>query len=609
MKKFVCSFLILIMILGCVPAWAASPTDIDIPALSSATDLPEADAGTGGLLIAPAPSAASPQSWDETVENFLAENNVDPNSVTLGYYNTVTGEEHYFRGDEQMTAASVNKVPLNMYYAERVYNGEISFDETRYGGLPYREVQELSVRFSNNDYTSMLINAIGTYPDYRKAICPYIGVDPEEKEFGFFTVNEFTARQIMYCLKLLHAEPDRYPGVMENMSLASPGEYFEQIITDYEVAQKYGWYVLDNHNFVNCVGIVETEEPILLAIFTDNCRMGKNILGEYCALMCYYTENDIAFRAAAAEAERIAAQEEAQRIAAEEAAKEAERLEAEALAEAEAQRAEAEKEKAEIQKAEEEEEMDIAENAIRVVACIISCAILAAALGLATRRKATGESAAKAGAARNIASAVLGIAAIGAIILTAATCIRGLEASPIIMDESSDPSQRAVEFMDRVLGGDASEAEKMLIGSGKLGLDAEPEDELGKMLYAALQESFSYEISGVCTENSVNASQNFTVTYLDIPSLTALQQDATNARLARYLEAAERADEVQAEDGSWLPEVAMKALVEVTSELLANAREHYTETELTVNMQYSGGEWKIIADDALFAILSGNTAY
>ena len=126
---------------------------------------------------------------------------------------------------------------------------------------------------------------------------------------------------------------------------------------------------------------------------------------------------------------------------------------------------------------------------------------------------------------------------------------------------------------------------------------------------AALQESFSYELSGECHEESVNASQSFTVTYLDIPAVTALQQSATNLRLAEYLEAADRAEEVQAEDGSYLPEVAMKALEEVTAEILLNAEDYYVSTELTLNMQYSDGCWKIIAGNDLFAVLSGNTAY
>ncbi len=616
MKKFLCVFLTLILALGCIPVFAAPSTDTDIPSIPAAstdTDLiPDFDgeevADDGTLLISPAPEA---QDWDKLIEEFFAEHNIDPDTLTLGYYNTVTGEEHYFQGDKLMTAASVKKVPLNMYYAEKLYNGEISWDTT-YGGLPYSEVQELSLRYSNNEYSDILANAIGTYPDYRRAMCPYIGVDPDEMDFHFFTVNELSSEQAMYCLKLLYSDSERFPGVMDNMSLAGPGEFFERVVENYEIAQKYGWYVMDGHNCINCIGIVETEEPILLTIFTDNCYMGKNILGEYCALMCEYTENDIALRKEA-EAAAKAAEEEAQRAAEEEARLKAEAEAAAKAAEEEAMRLEAEaaaKEEAAKKEAEKEEKMHNTENAIRVVVCIIACAIIAIALGIVSRRKAkSAEPDEKTGLVRNIVSAVLGIAAIAAIVITISVCVRGLEASPVMMDESSDPSAAAEEFVSLVLSGNSAEAEKMLLGSGKLGLDSVPEDKLGRMLYDALQESFSYEISGQCSDESINASQLFTVTYLDIPSITALQQEATNTRLAEYLDAAERAEEVQADDGSYLPEVAMRALEEVTAELLENAEDYYVQTELTINLQYSGGEWKVIADEALFAILSGNTAY
>ena len=621
MKKILCAFAAFLIILGCVPVFAAPATETDLPVYeypSTDTDLPDTpdapdSAAPGGLLIAPAPDFGT-DDWDKLIEDFFEENGIDPNTVTLGYYNTVTGEEHYFRGDEMMTAASVKKVPLNMYYAEKVHNGDISW-ETTYGGLPYSEAQELSLRYSNNEYTDILINAIGTYPEYRRAMCPYIGVDPDEMEFGFFTVNELSARQAIYCLKLLQAETGRYPGVYENMLLAAPGEYFEQYVSDYEIAQKYGWYVLDNHNCINCVGVVEMEEPILLSIFTDNCRMGKNILGEYCALMCEYTEQGIAIRAAEeAEAQRIA-EEEAERKAAEEEAarlqaeEEAARLQAEEEARQQAEK-EQKNEFAANGEPKEEKNMSTAENALRLVACIIACAVLAVALGLVSRRKAKPEEGSKGcSIIGNIVSVILGLAAIAAIVLTISTCMKALDAKPIIMDESSEPGLVAEEFVSKVLEGDAAGAEELLLGTGKLGLDSQPNDNLGKMLYSALQDSFSYELSGPCSEDSINASQSFTIRYLDIPSLTALQQDATNARLAKYLEEADRAEEVQAEDGSWLPEVAMRALEEVTAELLENAEDHYVETTLTLELQYTAGDWKVIANEDLFAILSGNTAY
>ena len=590
MKRFFCVFLTLIILLGCsTAAMAAYVSDTDLVHVdypSTDTDLP--------VLTAPAPAPAEEDNgaWDALMEEFMTAYKINPNTVSFGYYNTVTGEEHYFNGDKRMTAASVNKMPLNMYYAEKLYNGEITW-ETRYNGVTYKLGQEYSIRYSNNDYTNALIAAIGKYSDYRKAILPYIGLEEADVEYAYLTVNQFTAEQIMYCLKLLHSDPDRYPGVIENMLLATPGEYFEQQITEYEVAQKYGWYNEDGHNYINCVGIIETEEPILLAVFSDNCGMGKYLLGEYSALMVKYTEEDIAFRKA-----------EAEKKAEEEAATPAPVVSEEPQPKPEATIP------TDIVEEQPKERTAEEENAIRIVGCIIACAILAAALGLIFRKKnVPADSDARPNGFRTLAFLVLSIAAIAAIIATIVVCSRGLDARPHIIDEGEDPAIVAEEFLALALEGNGAEAEKLLLGNSSLGLGTKPEDAIGSMMYDALLDSFSYELAGICQEDSVDASQLFTVTYLDLTAIASRQKEATTARLERYVNEAQKLQDVYAEDGSYRPEVAMAALEEATAELLSEAENYYVQTELNLRLRYSGGEWKVIADEALFTILSGNTTH
>ena len=579
MKRLLCAFIALMIIFS-----SAAVT------VSAADDAPVSPEGGD---------------WDALIAEFMEANSINPDTVSFAYCNTVTGEEHYFRGDRAMTAASVNKLPLNMYYAEKVYNGEISW-ETTYKGVQYKLVQEYSLRYSNNEYSNALIDAIGDYTEFRKAILPYIGLAEEDVEFAYLKVNEFTAQQIMHCLKLLHAEPERYPGVMDNLLLATPGEYFELNVSDYDIAQKFGWYVVDGHNYINCVGIVNTEEPILLAAFSDNCHMGKTLLGEYCALMVSYTENTIAAQKSPDEEKVSEDTLPAENV------DEAEKPEVSPQPASTPQPSSAPQSATAPEAAEKEEPESSsgAENALRLVACVAACALLALALGLANRiKKKPAEPSEKPGRGRKAVSCLVGAAAV---ILTAATlivCCRGLEAKPLIMSEGSDPAAVAEEFMDLALSGESAAAEKLLLGSSSLGLDSLPEDRLGSMLYEALLASFSYEPAGDCVRDSIEASALFTVTYLDLPSVTALQQEATAARLAQYVETAQRAEEVLAEDGSYLPEVAMRALEEVTAELLEDAESHYVQTELKLRLRYSGGEWRVIADEELFAVLSGNAAY
>lgn len=51
------------------------------------------------------------------------------------------------------------------------------------------------------------------------------------------------------------------------------------------MAQKYGWY----DGAVNTVGIVQTETPYLIAVFTDNLYDAENIIGKTNLIFYDYT--------------------------------------------------------------------------------------------------------------------------------------------------------------------------------------------------------------------------------------------------------------------------------------------------------------------------------
>ena len=90
-------------------------------------------------VLCPAALAAPAEddgSWDKLIADFLDkyEDRNKSCSITLGYRNLVTGEEHFYKGGEYMVTCSMYKVPLNMYFTEKVYNGEMDW-ATEIGGV------------------------------------------------------------------------------------------------------------------------------------------------------------------------------------------------------------------------------------------------------------------------------------------------------------------------------------------------------------------------------------------------------------------------------------------------------------------------------------------
>ena len=256
-------------------------------------------------VLCPAALAAPVEddgSWDKIIANFLDkyEDRNKSCSITLGYRNLVTGEEHFYKGGEYMVTCSMYKVPLNMYFTEKVYNGEMDWD-TEIGGVKYSDILEGSIVRSSNSKSELLINEIGTYNDYRRAICQYMGEDPDTVDAKYYENNFFTAEQMIFCLRTLYEDQERFPGLIDRMLEAEPERFFNYHEQKYAVAHKYG-YLSDpsyGKRYQNDCAIVYTDEPIAIVMFTDNSPDSDNALADYCTLMADYAQSHLKSTAAA----------------------------------------------------------------------------------------------------------------------------------------------------------------------------------------------------------------------------------------------------------------------------------------------------------------------
>lgn len=243
-----------------------------------------------------AAAAENDSSWDEIIADFLDkyEDSSRSRSIALGYRNLVTGEEHFYKGDEYMVACSMYKVPLNMYFTEKIYNGEMDWD-TEIRGVKYSDIIDGSIIRSSNSKSELLIKEIGTYNEYRRAICRYMGVDPDKVDDKYYENNFFTAEQMIFCLQTLYENQEQFPGLIDHMLEAEPENYFNYHTQKYDIAHKYGYMSDPNFGkrYVNDCAIVYTDEPIAIVMFTDNIPDSYNALSDYCTLMADYTQSHL----------------------------------------------------------------------------------------------------------------------------------------------------------------------------------------------------------------------------------------------------------------------------------------------------------------------------
>lgn len=293
----------------------------------------------GSVGVARAAEPAAPdtgKTWDELAAQVIEEAQASTDTVALGYFNTVTGEEHYYNGDHYFFGASLYKLPLNMYCSEQILRGERSW-ETETLGRSYEEIQISSLTYSNNPLSLQLVNELGGWAGFRARIAPYLGESSEDEDFTQRT-TDFTARQITRCTALLANESERFPRVIDCLLDSAPDSFLNYADVPYDIAQKYGNNA-EEGNVFHVAGIVYTDDPIVLVVLSANLAAQRTVMERYCELMCDYAQQQRTQRLAGeAEAKRLAeeaekeaaarkaAEEEAQRLAQEAEAAEAERL-------------------------------------------------------------------------------------------------------------------------------------------------------------------------------------------------------------------------------------------------------------------------------------------
>lgn len=530
------------------------------------------------------------RTWQEIVDEFLDEHGANPAKVACGWCNTVTGEEQYHNGDQYMVSGSMYKVPMNMIFAEKVHNGEISWD-TFVGGYRYEYALHATIVDSNNDVARGMWEYLGGYQPYRHILAPYMGEDPDTVDEKFYENNFSTPRQMIYALKLLQTESERFPRVIDEMLKAEPNKYFKVRDHEYDIAHKYGYYTEGAHLYLNDCAIIYTEEPMAVVIFTDTVVEPYKLLADYCDLMIDYTEYS------------TAARREAERIAAEEAAIAALNSPSPAPEETAAPAPSGEPgtsvvTAAPLPSAEPAEETGGASVFGRVVLLVLIAAAAAyfafAALGRARKGKLRLVPA--------LCAILLAAAALIVCVLPSSQSIKPAEEKPVELE--GDPQLCVTEFFDALCARDYASAYEKLSGVSTLGLENAPQSEDAAAIWRAMEENREYRLYGDCVAAPGGAVQQLVFTTLDLKSLGEAVKAATEAKVER-LAAELDPDEIYNDEGGYLESFTARAYSEALAETLEHAADYRGTVGLNIRLVRSDGDWLIEPDGALYGALTG----
>lgn len=237
------------------------------------------------LLMCPA-AAQEVSGLEQVMEAYMEENGLNDQNFSMSYYNTVTGESYAFNDKTFMIAASTYKLPVNMYFYEMELAGEIESDaHLPRVGTTLDVAHEQSLVYSNNEMSLGMLYTIGdgVFANYKTAMRKYFTMTDEEIDPKYYIDNYYCTHMMMDALKYLYEHRDTFSEMIGYMKQAQQENYFCAGVTEYEVAHKYGWF----DGMVNDVGIIYTDEPFLLAVYTKNIY-GEPVLADVAALTTAY---------------------------------------------------------------------------------------------------------------------------------------------------------------------------------------------------------------------------------------------------------------------------------------------------------------------------------
>ena len=511
------------------------------------------------------------KTWEQVVDRVLEECDVSRDHITAGYCNLVTGEEHYINGDEYKTAASMYKLPLNMYFTDLIQSGQFDWD-SYYPNVTYEYVRDASLIYSDNDWSMFLWSSsvVGGYSKFRELTAPYMGVDLNDVPDNYYDDNIYTARQFINCLKLLYNEQDRFPGIIETMQQTEQERFFMLREPRFKIAHKYGYVSENGHSFMNDCGLAFTSQPIALVMFTDNVDNAEELLTAYCTAVCEYTNYTVANPPATPTPEPTA--EPTPTVPAVTASAEPTPVSA-------------------------TPESEPAKTATPLAALLFIALFLAAGIfGAVTLKK-------KYNADLKLTLITVLLCAAG-MLLAVAGCFGGT----VIAKPTGEPQDAVTGFFDSLIAGNYTAAYDRVRDYTSLGLENEPSTESGKMAYAALHASYGYELIGSAEVDKLIAAQKVSFTYLSLPALEAAVADETQTQL-KHLVQQLPSSEVYDQNNNYLPEVTECAYLQALELVLEHAADYYTTEEISLALNYTDGKWQLIMNNSLLKALNGGAGY
>lgn len=186
-------------------------------------------------------------------------------------------------------------------------------------------------------------------------------------------------------------------------------------------------------------------------------------------------------------------------------------------------------------------------------------------------------------------------------------CLVSLDEPVKLAETPAAAAACSEELMEAVAAGDYAAAANVIYGQPDLGVDREPADPAGVMIWDAFVDSISYEFKGPCYATDSGIARDAAITALDIPSVTEKLAQRAHALLTKRVETATDMAQLYDEENNFREDLVAEVLREAVVQALAEDGQLVTQ-DVTLNLIYRDGQWWAVPDQALLQAISGGVA-
>lgn len=227
-------------------------------------------------------------SLEKQIREYLGDN---VNKFGLIYYDINSKNSIEINADNQFSAASTIKVPINMLMYDMIQEKKIDINEKlKYEDVDFEEgagvlqgsdlsnpiaiktLCDYSIRYSDNIAINMLLRKVGNENRYN-----FI-----ESVVGHPIIHEgnnITPRDSFKILERLYLNPknnEYYATLIETMKKTEFHDRIDKYIPQEVVAHKIGDYA----EYVNDIGIVFKKNPYIVVVFTKDIPDANEVIGQ-----------------------------------------------------------------------------------------------------------------------------------------------------------------------------------------------------------------------------------------------------------------------------------------------------------------------------------------